>query len=60
MAMRVKSKRSGRPDGAPTRYPGIMRFCSIYGYSHQHVRLALDGERQSRKVTALWSKWIEK
>jgi hypothetical protein len=54
MAKSVKSKMSGRPVGVPTRYPGIMRFCEAFGYSHQHVRLVLDGARQSRKVSGLW------
>jgi hypothetical protein len=57
MAKSVKRKRSGRPDGAPTRYPGIMRFCERHGYSHQHVRLVLDGKRESRRLMVAWFDW---
>jgi hypothetical protein len=57
MAKSVKQKMSGRPAGSPTRYPGIMQFCAIWGYSHQHVRLVLDGQRDSRRVNQRWSEF---
>ena len=49
------NRKVGRPKGAPTRYPGIMRFAGEHGYSHQHVRLVLDGHRNSRRLLARWA-----
>lgn len=51
-------KKRGRPAGRKARYPGITRFCREFGYTHQHVRACLDGERPyGERVQALWASW---
>lgn len=49
-------KKTGRPKGAPTRYPGIANFCRAHGYTPQHVRECLDGRRPyAERVRARWA-----
>ena len=53
-----RKRKSGRPAGRKSRYPGIVQFCRTTGYSHQHVRECLDGDRPyGEKVRALWAKY---
>ena len=60
MTKSVNNKKTGRPSGAPTRYPKIKWFCRMHGYSQQHVRLCLDGRREhGHKVQRLWSQFQE-
>ena len=54
-----RMKKKGRPAGAETRYPNILRFCRLHGYAPQHVRACLDGQRPyADRVKTRWEQFV--
>ena len=59
MTKLVHRKKKGRPAGAETRYPNILRFCRLHGYAPQHVRACLDGQRPyADRVKTRWEQFV--